>query len=60
MTDPELFETRDRIIDALNAVKMALKHVNIIHNLKFKGMLPGGSSAMIKAQLLLDHLILEN
>lgn len=45
-SDPVLFENRDRMIDALNAVKMAIKH----------GMLPGGSTALVKASRLLDFI----
>lgn len=44
--DPELFENRDRMIDALNAVKMAMKH----------GMLPGGGSGFLHSSKLLGHL----
>ena len=34
LTDPELFETRDKIVDALNSVKMAV--LSNIHSFQYK------------------------
>lgn len=46
----EMMETRDKIMDALNTVKLAMKH----------GFLPGGGTSLLRASTILDFVEYEN
>ena len=46
----EINETRDRVVDALNSAKVAVK----------KGILPGGGSALLQSSKLLDFIETSN
>ena len=64
-SEMETYENRERIVDALNSTKLAMKHVsniNIWHKKKLfiKGMLPGGAVSLLYASKILDFLECEN